>query len=280
MPGISDLVKLCQISQVLPAYICNADGTTTPIKEVVIIDANGAMIPHGDTTYPIPVASSPDASGFVRSYFTDLAGAVVAEPPVWSYDANCGNSDIDLEVSCFDDGTGTITPGYVVENGDGTQTWYDVDGNVLDQATYTLQPECGQFDLETVGPLCVRDATGNIVATVARTTVYDTSTTPPTEVSTQLIDITTNLVYTLGAGEVVGTCDLELPLMEAGCLIDSVAVPPTYTPVYQVIPAVNGAYDVASATYEDQYTGADVVPTADQTFRHGQCPSATCYTCQ
>lgn len=117
MTGRAELVKLCSISHVLPAYNCD---TGEMIKEVVVINTHGEVIPHDSTVYTAPAGTFiGDGSGFIRSYFTDAQGNAIADtdrPVSWSYDPSCGVVEIpDIELGCFynpNDPASDPIPGY------------------------------------------------------------------------------------------------------------------------------------------------------------------------
>lgn len=112
------LVKVCSKVTDRPIYSC--PGGEWIGNEVLLYDSENQLIPHGSTTYPVEDSGFVgNGSGFIASYFTNKAGAALAQAsePVdgeWSPDPNCGNTASDPMYLCFVDADGNTTPGYMI----------------------------------------------------------------------------------------------------------------------------------------------------------------------
>lgn len=295
MAGAAQLVKICQISQIIP--VCDITDLANPIrlKEVVVVDANGEIISHDSTTYPSTgTGFTGDGSGFIRSYFTDLLGNPIADaarPALGNWDYDCPEVQVDLELGCMVDLSdisadpipvrvdneiatdGTITTSYVSL----------LDGSAVVPVAGTLEfrPNCDRFDYEQL-LFCVRDAAGLIVANVKQVSVYDTEEADgdgllaPSPIAQILINLADNSEYVLAAGEVLGNCDVFAPLFETGCLLDQTNN--TARQARQVITVVDGAPLWTSPQYLDPALGTVIPPIATETWIAGTA-CTICVTC-
>ena len=430
MAGNSELVKLCSFSHVLPVYDCD---TGEALKEVVMINAHGEVIPHDSETYPAPPDTfTGDGSGFIRSYFTDLAGNPIADadrPTNWSYDPDCQVTTVpDVELGCYynpadpesepipgytvcvttivsaegeegaacslgsanlagtgaandgvfglgDPGSGlpsivryikvggatnaaiaaAIAGGYNViefivdgantysvyaadltapadnasgvwvvsdaqpdecgfrvlwaaednidvdvvvngynatlnEAGEGvggtpstTCTYYDADGNEVTLSEELVwDSNCDRFDYEEVGPLCVRNAAGEIIATVKQVSVYDTQVSnggTNLAIKSYLLEFATGAQFILAAGDVLGSCVDKDPLVTYGCLYRADG---NTVQVWQEIPYLSTGYAYSAPVYYTATTapggGAPVTLVQGDEFQPGAC-KISCPTC-
>lgn len=74
MSGQASLVKLCSFTQAVPGCDITDPDNPVPVMLVVMVDAAGNPIPTTSTSYPVNNSGfTGDGSGFIRSYYADMA---------------------------------------------------------------------------------------------------------------------------------------------------------------------------------------------------------------
>lgn len=283
MAGESRLVTLCQQRAVTVACWDNAG-----VKTTILIHPS-----YGPDGLPIPAGTISTVDGVTDTgfAFTNLDGTPLAATPALAdlTAGACPINDVDVEVGCMvnpADSTADPIPVRVVVDSatdPATVTYFSLvdDTEQTPSATLVFEPNCDRFQY-VQRTLCVTDGTGAKLAEIVEVRAYDNSDTSDgtasiEPVATVLLD-DTGAEYTVPAGATVGDCGGSRPELVYGCLTDASVTPPTYTPVAQVVPFINGVPSIANASYQDPTTGAAVIPAANAVFTPGPC-GAPCLTC-